>query len=115
MISGKVWGHSHQLKKSGAVELHRIEANPGGYCSKHFHRTKWNGFYVESGSLVITVWQDSGLVDETHLTAGEYTEVPPGVYHKFHSPEHTVAFELYWAEIQGEDIVRELPGGQKSI
>jgi hypothetical protein len=72
MIAGKVWGNTELVEANGALEFHRIEMNQGGTCSKHLHEFKWNGFYVESGRMLIRVWQkDYDLVDETILEAGQ--------------------------------------------
>lgn len=49
-------------------------------------------FFVESGKLLIRVWQnDYDLVDETVLGPGEYTKVKPGVQHQFECLEDAVA------------------------
>ena len=83
----------------------------GGVCSKHLHRYKWNGFYVEKGQMKVSVWQrDYELIDETILNPGQYTKVKPGLYHQFECLENGVAFELYWAEFNHHDIVRETTG-----
>lgn len=72
------------------------------------HKFKWNGFYVEEGSLLIRVWKNNyNLVDETILYAGEATKVTPLEYHQFEALEDTIAFEWYWAEFDPEDIERE--------
>jgi mannose-6-phosphate isomerase-like protein (cupin superfamily) len=114
MIAGKVWGQTELLEANGVLEFHRIEARKGGVCSKHKHQFKWNGFFVESGKLVIRVWKNNyDLVDETILTAGQYTKVSPGEYHQFEALEDTVAFELYWAEFDHEDIDRDSVGFTK--
>lgn len=111
MIAGKVWGNTELVEANGALEFHRIEMNMGGVCSKHLHEFKWNGFYVESGRMLVRVWQnDYDLVDETILEAGMYTKVKPGVYHQFECLADGVAFELYWAEFNHNDIVRETVG-----
>lgn len=111
MIAGKVWGETQLLEANGALEFHRIETSKGGVCSKHKHEFKWNGFYVERGSLLIRVWQnDYDLIDETVLHAGDWTKVKPGVYHQFECLEDAVAFEVYWAEFNHNDIVRETVG-----
>lgn len=111
MIAGKVWGNTELVEANGALEFHRIEMNTGGVCSKHLHEFKWNGFYVESGRMLVRVWQnDYDLVDETILEAGMYTKVKPGVYHQFECLADGVAFELYWAEFNHNDIVRETVG-----
>ena len=72
---------------------------------------KLNGFFVESGKKMVRVWQkDYNLVDETILNPGEFTQVKPGVYHQFIGLEDGVAFELYWAEFNHNDIKRETVG-----
>ena len=88
MIAGKVWGNTELIEANAALEFHRIEARKGGVCSKHKHE----------------------LIDETVLTAGMWTKVKPGVYHQFEVVEDCVAFELYWAEFNHNDIVRETVG-----
>jgi quercetin dioxygenase-like cupin family protein len=111
MIAGKVWGSTELIEANGALEFHRIDAKKGGVCSKHKHEFKWNGFYVEQGSLLIRVWQnDYELVDETVLIPGMWTKVKPGVYHQFEVLDDCIAFEVYWAEFNHNDIVRETVG-----
>jgi mannose-6-phosphate isomerase-like protein (cupin superfamily) len=107
MIQGKVWGITKLLEGNSSFEFHRLEVNAGGVCSKHKHGHKWNGFFVESGRLLVRVWKDYGLVDEVILCAGDYTRVAPGEYHQFEAIEDTVAFELYWVEFKSDDIERE--------
>ena len=116
MKAGKVWGTTELLEANGALEFHRIEAKAGGVCSKHKHQYKWNGFFVESGKLIVRVWKNNyDLVDETTLSAGEYTKVPPGEFHQFEALEDTIAFEIYWAEFNHNDIQRETVGHSKSV
>ena len=115
MIAGKVWGTTELVEANGALEFHRIEMKKGGVCSKHLHHYKWNGFYVESGVMLIRTWQrDYDLVDETIVEAGEYHKVKPGLYHQFECIESGVAFELYWAEFNHNDIERENVGFKKN-
>ena len=111
VTAGKVWGKTEMVHKNGVLEFHRIETKKGGECSKHKHQFKWNGFFVESGKLKIKVWKnDYDLVDETILGPGDFTQVKPGEYHSFECLEDAVAFELYWAEFDHNDIVRETVG-----
>lgn len=113
-ISGKVWGMTEMVEANGVLEFHRVNITKGGVCSKHLHKYKWNGFFVESGKLLIRVWASNyDLVDETILNAGQYTKVPPGVFHQFEALEDTIAFELYWAEFDHNDIERETVGFKK--
>ena len=61
--------------------------------------------------LKIRVWQKSyELIDETILKAGDFTKVKPGLFHSFEALDDGVAFELYWAEFNHNDIERESVG-----
>lgn len=110
--SGKIWGETELIHSNGVLEYHRIVVKKNGFCSKHKHEFKWNGFFVESGKLSIKVWKNNyDLMDETILSAGDFTQIKPGEYHTFEALEDTIAFELYWAEFDHNDIVRESVGG----
>jgi len=112
MKYNKIWGTTSPIFCLNNVEVHRIEINTGGYCSKHIHKHKYNMFFVESGKLEVKQWQaDSELIDRTILSTGEQTIVSPGVPHQFHALENTIAYELYWVSLEGEDIIRETHGG----
>lgn len=109
MKSGKVWGTTELIEKNNSMEFHRLEYQADCVCSEHYHETKWNGFFVESGAMKVRVWRDNSI-DETTLLAGEYMKVPPRVWHQFEGIEDGVAFEIYWAEFDGDDIVRRTQG-----
>ena len=64
--------------------------------------------------MLVRVWQkDYDLVDETILKAGDFTKVKPGVLHQFEGLKDGVAFELYWAQFDHNDIKRETVGFSK--
>jgi len=109
---GKVWGITGCLIRRDNFEVHRIEAQQGGYCSKHKHAHKYNMFYVEEGALEILIWNGKHA-DRTVLHAGQYATVPPTVYHRFRALESTLAFEIYWVALEGEDIERDDAGGME--
>lgn len=111
--AGKIWGNTELIHANGVLEFHRIEYRAGYKCSEHYHKHKWNGFFVESGKMIVRVWQTAdqeGLVDETVLSAGDFTQVKPGLVHQFEGVEDGVAFELYWAEFSHDDIERRTIG-----
>ena len=113
MKAGKIWGQTELIHANGVLEFHRIEFKAGYKCSEHTHKHKWNGFFVESGMMLVRVWQDDdqeGLVDETILYPGDFTQVKPGKIHQFEGIDDGVAFELYWAEFNHNDIERETQG-----
>ena len=115
MKAGKIWGETEMIHKNGVLEFHKIKFKKGFKCSEHLHKFKWNGFYVESGKMLVRVWQDKdqvGLIDETVLSAGDFTMVKPGKYHQFEGLDDGVAFELYWAEFDHNDILRRTIGKQ---
>ena len=115
--AGKVWGETVQIIANSSLELHRIEVHPGTECSIHSHKYKWNGFYVEKGSILIRERMDYGngneLWDETILYEGDYHEVKPGHDHQFVATSHEMAvvFEIYFANFQHDDIERKTVGG----
>ena len=111
MKAGKIWGQTELIHANGVLEFHRIEYKKDVACSKHTHEFKWNGFFVESGKMMVKVWQnDYDLIDTTILNAGDFMRVKPGVFHQFIGMEDGVAFELYWAEFDHNDIKRESVG-----
>ena len=83
--AGKIWGNTELVHANGVLEFHRIEFNKGYKCSEHEHKFKWNG-------------------------PGDFTQVKPGKIHQFEGVEDGVAFELYWAEFNHDDIVRRTIG-----
>lgn len=109
--AGKIWGLTEEIESNPFMSFHRAEVKTGFRCSRHKHEFKWNGFFLESGSMVIRVYQPSGTEDVTELRAGDYTAVAPGVEHRFESLEDCVLFEIYWPAVLSEDIVRADEGG----
>jgi mannose-6-phosphate isomerase-like protein (cupin superfamily) len=117
MKAGKVWGTTELIEHNSTFEFHRIEFTENHCCSEHYHKTKWNGFFVESGILMVKTWQEQPtearanmLCDQTILRAGDYYKVEPGKWHQFVGVKSGVAFELYWAEFDADDIVRRTTG-----
>jgi len=108
-ISGKVWGHTSRLFSKNNVELYRIWGKKGGKSSMHRHVSKISLFFVEKGKLKVVVEKnDYNLVDETILTAGQQMTIRPEEYHRFEVLENdTVAYEIYWVEIDSNDIQRK--------
>lgn len=114
IIQGKVWGETSQIFNKNNVELHYVHINKGGYCSKHKHRFKYNRFVILRGKLKVTIWKeyaDTTLEDVTILESGRECTVPPGEYHRFEALEDCLLFEIYWVDLNENDIVRKDNGG----
>ena len=123
MISanGKIWGTTYPLFNKNNVEIHRLEINKGAYCSKHHHEHKFNMFCVEKGKLEINIFKKYKLattgeikegVDTTILTTKMATTVDPLEDHQFKALENTILYEIYWVELDEDDIVRKNMGGK---
>jgi len=110
-IEGKIWGTTFPLIKTSSIEVHRIHVNEGGYCSKHLHQSKINAFYILKGILEIKRWKDYDLVDITKLGPNQLSVVPAGEYHMFKALTFVDALEIYWTELNHNDIVRKIVGG----
>jgi mannose-6-phosphate isomerase-like protein (cupin superfamily) len=112
--SGKIWGYTSKIFSKNNVEIHRIEGIVGGKSSLHRHTAKWSMFFVEEGLLRILIEKnDYPLTDETKLSGGESIIIQPKEYHSFEIlQEGTVAYEIYWTEIDGNDIERKNSGSK---
>ena len=67
---------------------------------------------VLEGELKVTIYKDGGQ-DETILTDGMFSDVPPMVDHRFEAMEDTKALEVYWIDsLDPTDIVRVDTGGR---
>lgn len=113
--NGKIWGCTSKLFSKNNVEVHRIEGSRGGRSSMHMHTTKWSMFFVERGKIAVEVEKtDYDLTDRTILGAGQSTILKPGEYHRFEVLQPgTVCYEIYWVELDPNDIVRRDVGSRK--
>lgn len=95
------------------VSAHHLEIKKGGYCSEHIHDHKFNLFYVISGRLEITIWREKDAKDETVLTSGQISAIPPGFFHMFRALEKTECIEMYQVLLIELDIKRRTQGGKE--
>ena len=114
-IQGKVWGKTKNIFKNSNFEIHIIEAKKGGFCSIHQHAYKFNAFYIENGLMKISIYEndDYNSAAETIIKDGDLTIIKPGNFHKFEAIEDTICYEIYWVELDHNDIERKNVGGIK--
>lgn len=107
--NGKIWGYTSKIFSKNNVEIHRIRGQLGGKSSMHRHVSKWSMFFVEVGCLKIRIEKnDYALTDETVLLYGESIIIKPNEYHSFEvMVQDTVAYEIYWTELDSNDIERK--------
>ena len=109
-VQGKRWGTTQSVFALNSVEVSRLLPISRGYCSEHYHANKFSRFYVLRGKLKIVIFGED-MIDETVLTTGMCTDVPPGVWHKFEAMEDSDAIEIYWVVLDDNDIKRRTKGG----
>jgi quercetin dioxygenase-like cupin family protein len=109
---GKVWGLTQEIFNKNNVSINRISINKNSYCSKHCHQYKTNIFWIESGKILVEEWKkEYNLVDKTILQKGDCCSIPPNTYHKFTGLEDSIVYEIYYVELDNNDIIREDVGG----
>lgn len=105
---GKIWGNTQEIFNMNSISIHRIEILKGGQCSKHYHESKYNMFFVEKGKIKIDIWQkDYDLVDSTILLDQQSTIVKPGLVHRFTGLEESICYEIYYTKLEENDIIRQ--------
>ena len=110
-VQSKFWGQTQSVYEGPLSEVHFLKINAGGYCSEHEHTAKWNRFVLIRGTLKVIIYREDGQ-DETILSAGQFTDVPPGTYHKFEALEDCECLEIYWVDgLDPCDIKRRSVGG----
>ena len=64
--------------------------------------------------MEVLIWPEGVTkMDTTVITSGQMSNIPAGVFHKFHALEDTVCLEFYEAAEIEEDIVRRSVGGNE--
>lgn len=110
-IQSKFWGQTQCIFEGPFSEVHFAKALKGGYCSEHLHNAKWNRFFVISGKLKVTVFKEDGN-EETQISEGQFTDVPPNLWHQFECQEDCLFIEIYWIDaLNSQDIDRRSCGG----
>ena len=119
-VTEKAWGTARALYRDEHVELSRIHIVRGGYCSRHRHEHKDNGFLVVEGRLLLICYHADGRTERVLAPGDGLYTIAAGVDHRFLClAEDTVAYELYCAEagraLDPWDIVRADGGGRARV
>ena len=115
MKSGKIWGETNLVFSNNNVQINQIHVKKGGRCSKHMHNHKNNIFFIQSGELLIEQWTKEGFVDSTILKTEDKMEISSQVFHRFTALADTMALEIYYQDIENDDIIREDIGSMISF
>jgi len=113
LIQGKVWGTTRTIFEKNNTMINYLILDKGiSWCSKHHHEHRYNMFYLISGEVKINIWKkDYDLVDELILLPEQGTVVSFGEDHSFEVLKDSIMLEIYWVELDPNDIVRDTIGG----
>jgi mannose-6-phosphate isomerase-like protein (cupin superfamily) len=95
-IVPKGWGREIWIANGDLYCGKILEINKGRKCSLHFHKIKTESFYLRAGRLKIRVMEtdDSKVVEEFELKAGDCMDVPRGLVHQMEALEDAELLEF---------------------
>ena len=103
---GKIWGFSSNIFLNECVQIDRIDIEKGQCCSKHYHKYKYNLFFVEKGSIIVYRWENE-IKTATKLDVYDSIIIDPTIYHQFEAIEKSIVYEIYYTKLNNNDIVRD--------
>lgn len=107
MTIDKPWGRTTLIFNDTNVAIYRAEIIKGGMCSKHYHEFKYNQFFLESGFLILKIWETENHYREIFLHSGDSVTIDPKKWHKFLAIEPCNLLEIYYTKLNLDDIIRE--------
>lgn len=113
-VQPKVWGDTCSIFRCNNVDVNFMRTIRGGFCSEHYHHSKYSRFFVVHGSIKITIFSDKIFnhdIKEIILTDGMHADITPLVWHKFEALEDSDVIEIYCAILDTNDIERRTTGG----
>lgn len=105
-IIEKIWGSTSEIFNINNVSINRLTISKNSQCSRHYHQYKYNMFFVESGSVMIHIWENDERISTT-LTPGETLTIPPNIEHQFESISESIIYEIYYTILNSNDIIRK--------
>ena len=113
----KCWGRVQHIFASSHAAVSILEVNAGWRCSIHLHEDRVNLFAVQSGLLVVEMFEP---MNSMHLLKpGDRLEVPSWCDHRFRVLESGHVTEVYWPAFDGivrlDDIVRRDVGRRDNL
>jgi mannose-6-phosphate isomerase-like protein (cupin superfamily) len=95
-IVPKGWGREIWIANGDLYCGKILEINKGRKCSLHFHKIKTESFYLRAGRLKVRVMEtdDSKVVEEFELKAGDCMDVPRGLVHQMEALEDAELLEF---------------------
>lgn len=110
-IVPKGWGREVWIANGELYCGKILEIRQGKRCSLHFHKLKTESFYLRSGRLMVRVKEseDSEIIEEFELEAGQCMDVPSGLVHQLVALEDVELYEFSTQHFDS-DSYRLVPG-----
>ena len=106
MSWSKIWGENKEIFVNDTISINILDILKSTVCSRHSHKSKFNLFYVLSGSLEIDIFYNDCQPHIIKLLPGESFLVEPNVIHRFRGVENSKVIEIMFVKYSAEDIVR---------
>lgn len=106
-IIDKIWGNTSELLCINNVSINRLNIIANSKCSRHYHQFKYNMFYIEQGTIIVHTWENNNQTSIT-LTPGKTLTISPNVEHQFESITDCIVYEIYYTNLDNNDIIRLL-------
>jgi len=108
----KTWGEKWTIFQNDLCEVSVLYLKPKQRCSWHYHKTKYNLFFVVRGKLIVKL--DDGVgVGSSDVLENQIFTTRPGEPHEFRTAKKkTIIIEVMFVKYDPEDIFRESQGGK---
>ncbi len=103
-IEEKPWGREIIYAANDRFAGKILEVLGGQRMSLHYHRTKHEIFFLQSGRLILWSGPDPDHLNRVELSPGDTIDLPPGALHRIETIEDSVLLEASSPEL--DDIVR---------
>ena len=116
----KNWGARYNLHSTIDCQVDICIITKGGYSSWHYHKYKFNRFFVLKGQLEIrldSINKEFCSDDfKNHYLIGDDCksrkfDIKPGILHQFHALTNVELIEIYYTVCSEQDIIRTTVGG----
>jgi mannose-6-phosphate isomerase-like protein (cupin superfamily) len=89
LVVQKVWGQEEWIVNNDQYCGKRLLLNKGWQCSLHFHKIKYETFYLQSG----LVQMELGITS-FRMAPGDVVDIQPFAHHRFMGLEDSVIIEF---------------------
>ncbi len=90
----KGWGHEVWIHNDQRYCGKILAVRAGKKCSLHFHKKKYETFYIQSGRVHMRLRHPDGSEEEFEMKQGDVLELPQGTAHQFTGIEDAEIFEF---------------------